>query len=137
MTETTETPQTTPPPRSPAGLGPRGKRLWKAISADFELGTTETEVLTLACRTFDRITALEEELKDAPATVEGSQGQPRPHPLAAELRAEVLLAGKLITQLGIPTDLDEAELHGSWQGLTASERGRKAAGRRWAGRGHR
>jgi len=68
----TETPQTTPPPRSPAGLGPRGKRLWKAISADFELGTTETEVLTLACRTLDRITALEDDLKDASSIVLGS-----------------------------------------------------------------
>jgi len=102
-----------------------------------ERKTTETEVLTLACRTFDRITALEDELKDAPAVVLGSQGQPRPHPLAGELRAEVLLAGKLITQLGIPTDLDPEDLNGSWQGLTPSERGRKAAGRRWAGRGHR
>lgn len=133
----TETLQTTPAPRAPAGLGSRGKRLWKAISADFELGTTETEVLTLTCRTFDRIAALEEDLKDVPSIVLGSQGQPRPHPLAAELRAEVLLAGKLITQLGIPTDLDPEDLHGSWQGLTASERGRKAAGRRWVGRGHR
>ena len=133
----TDTPPCAPLPRSPAGLGLRGKRLWKAILADFELGTTETEVLTLACRTLDRITALEEELKGAPAMVEGSQGQPRPHPLGAELRAEVLLAGKLFSQLGIPTDLDPEELHGTWQGLSPSERGRKAAARRWAGRGHR
>ena len=133
----TETAQSIPVPRSPAGLGSRGKRLWKAILADFELGTTETEVLTLACRTLDRISALEDDLKHAPSIVLGSQGQPRPYPLAAELRAEVLLAGKLITQLGIPTDLDPEDLHGSWQGLTPSERGRKAAGRRWAGRGHR
>ena len=133
----TETPQSMPPPRAPAGLGSRGKRLWRSILGDFELGTTETEVLTLAYRTLDRISALETDLKDASSIVLGSQGQPRPHPLAAELRAEVLLAGKLITQLGIPTDLDPDDLHGSWQGLSPSERGKKAAARRWVGRGHR
>ena len=131
----TETPPSAPVPRAPAGLGARGRRLWKAVIADFDLGTTETEVLTMACRTLDRIAALEDELKDAPAMVEGSQGQPRPNPLAAELRAEVLLAAKLVAQLGLP-DVDE-DLHGSWQGLSPSERGRKAAARRWTGRGHR
>jgi len=134
----TETPPRTCVPRSPAGLGPRGKRLWKAILADFELGTTETEVLSLACRAFDRISVLEEALTGAPSLVLGSQGQPRPNPLAGELRAEVLLASKLVSQLGIPTDLDpEEDLHGSWQGLSPSQRARKAAARRWAGRGHR
>jgi hypothetical protein len=133
----TEPPNGATMPRSPAGLGSRGRSLWRTISADFVLGTAETEILGLACRTLDRINALEEALKGAPATVEGSQGQPRPHPLAGELRAEVLLASKLLAQLGIPTDLDPEDLHGSWQGLTPSERGKKAAARRWASRGHR
>jgi hypothetical protein len=133
----TETPPCAQMPRSPAGLGTRGRRLWKAVTAGFDLVTTETELLVMACRTLDRIAALEAELKDAPATVEGSQGQPRPNPLAAELRAEVLLASRLVAQLGIPTDIDPDDLHGSWQGLSPSERGRKAAARRWVGRGHR
>ena len=133
----TESPNTPPIPRAPAGLAKRGSSLWKAVTGDFVLGTTETEVLGLACRTLDRINALEEALRGAKATVEGSQGQPRPNPLAGELRAEVLLASKLLAQLGIPTDLEAEDLHGSWQGLTPSERGKKAAARRWASRGHK
>ena len=131
----TETPTMPTVPRAPAGLGRHGRALWRSVVKDFDLTTVETEVLIMASHTLDRIAALEDELKGAPATVEGSQGQPRPNPLAAELRAETLLASKLVQQLGLPTDSDDDGLHGSWQGLSASERGRKAARRRWQGRG--
>jgi len=131
----TESPATPTMPRAPAGLGGRGRSLWRSVVRDFDLATSELEILVLASRTLDRVAALEEELKGAPAVVLGSQGQPRPNPLAAELRAEVLLASKLVQQLGLPTDIDDDGLHGSWQGLSPSERGRKAARRRWQGRG--
>ena len=130
----TNTPNITPAPRAPAGLGRRGKALWKAVCADYELGYTETEHLTLTCRTLDRIEALQEALQGEPLAVVGSKGQPRPNPLLAELRAEVVIASRLLEKLGIPDDGD-ADLYGSWQGLTPSQRGRKAARRRWASRG--
>jgi hypothetical protein len=118
-------------PRAPAGLGLRGRRLWREVTDGFELSISELEVLTLAARCLDRIQTLEDALKNAPATVKGSKGQPRPHPLAAELRSEVLLAARLLAQLGLPTE----EGSSKWDGLSASSRARKAARARWDNRG--
>lgn len=124
-------------PRPPAGLASRGRSLWRSVNHGYVLSIAELEVLTLAARCLDRIQGIEDELKDVKGTVLGSKGQPVAHPLAGELRAEVALAARLLTQLGLPTDEGETDLHGSWQGLTPSERGKKAAARRWVGRGHR
>ena len=119
-------------PRAPAGFGHRGRRLWHAVTDVYELSIAELEVLTLAARGLDRIQTLEDTLKDEPATVEGSNGQPRPHPLAAELRGEVILAAKLLAQLGLP---DETAEGSEWDGLSASARARKASRARWDNRG--
>jgi len=119
-------------PPAPVSLGTRGRRLWREVNHAWELSIAELEVLTLTARCLDRIETLEDTLKGEKATVEGSQGQPRPNPLAGELRAEVLLASKLLAQLGLPTD----EGGGSkWDGLSASSRARKAARVRWDNRG--
>ena len=120
-------------PRAPSGLRVRGRRLWHEVTDGFELSIAEIEVLTLAARCLDRIQTVEDALKDAPATVEGSKGQPRAHPLAAELRAEVLLAARLLQQLGLP--VAEGDGGGAWDGLSASARARKASRARWDNRG--
>jgi hypothetical protein len=127
---TTETTATRP--RAPVRLGPRGRRLWHEVTEPYELSIAELEVLTLAARCLDRIQTLEDALKDAPPTVRGSKGQPRPHPLAAELRSEVLLGAKLLAQLGLPTDQATPS---AWDGLTSSARARKASRARWDNRG--
>ena len=128
----TETPPSLTKPRAPAGLRHRGRRLWHAVTDVYELSIAELEVLILAARGLDRIQTLEETLKDEPATVQGSNGQPRPHPLAAELRGEVILAAKLLAQLGLP---DETAEGSEWDGLSASARARKASRARWDNRG--
>ena len=120
--------------RAPSGLGPRGRRIWREVTTAFELAIAELEVLTLAARCLDRIEAIEVTLRDEPATVPGSAGQPRAHPLAAELRSEVLLAAKLLAQLGLP-DVDGDG--SAWDGLSASARARKASRVRWDNRGGR
>jgi hypothetical protein len=125
-------PPTAPKPRAPAGLAHRGRRLWREVIEHFELSIAELEVLTLAARCLDRIQAIEDALKNEPVTVQGSQGQPRPHPLGAELRSEALLAAKLLAQLGLPTDEGGAD---EWSGLTTAARARKASRARWDNRG--
>ncbi len=119
-------------PRAPAGLGTRGRRLWRAVTDVYELSIAELEVLTLAARCLDRIEGIETTLRAEPATVEGSKGQPRAHPLASELRSEVILAAKLLAQLGLPSDAGDGS---EWDGLTASARARKASRARWDKRG--
>jgi len=121
-----------PGPRAPAHLGKRGRRLWRDVTAAFELSCDSLEVLTLAARCLDRIQTLEDELREAPSTVEGSKGQPSPDPLRAEVRAEALLAARLLAQLGLPPDEEGGS---EWDGLTASARARKASRAYWDKRG--
>jgi len=118
--------------RAPAGLKARGRRLWKAVTADFELNLSERELLTEACRCLDNCERLETALKDAPLTVEGSRGQIVAHPLAGELRSERNLVAKLLAQLGLPDDAADGS---AWDGLSSSQRARKAARARWDNRG--
>ena len=119
-------------PRAPVGLSTRGRRLWREVTHVFELSISELEVLTLAARCLDRIQTLEDEMKDAPATVPGSKGQPRANPMTAELRSEVILAAKLLAQLGLPAETAEGS---EWDGLAASARARQASRARWDNRG--
>jgi len=119
--------------RAPAGLKARGRRLWRAVTEEFELSLSERELLTEACRCLDRCEALETTTRGASLTVAGSRGQIVAHPLAAELRSERLLMAKLLSQLGLP-DSDEAG-SSKWDGLTASQRARIASRARWDHRG--
>ena len=123
MTKSTST-------RAPSGLGPRGRRLWRQVLRDFEPNLSEIELLTEAARTVDRCEVLETALRDQPLTTAGSRGQVVSHPLLAELRAERQLLSRLLGQLAIP----EPEA-GDWDGLTASQRSRRAARIRWDRRG--
>lgn len=118
--------------RAPAGLAARGRRLWRAVAADFDLELDERELLTEACRSLDTCERLEEALRGAPLTTKGSRGQVVAHPLAAELRSERLLVARLLAQLELPDDDGEGS---DWDGLTASQRARKAARARWDNRG--
>lgn len=112
-------------PRTPAHLGPRGKRLWKAVHAEFEVPTAERELLIEACRTADELDTLEEKIRGANRIVPGSQGQEVAHPLLAEVARMRNLYMRLIARLGFEAADD------SWDGLSAGARGRRAANARW------
>ena len=118
--------------KAPAGLGPRGRRLWRAVTGNFELNDSETALLTEATRVVDDVERLQADLADAPATVPGSRGQMTVHPLRAELRNQRLLLAKLLAQLDMPSCDSEGN---PWDGLTTSQRARKAARARWDKRG--
>ena len=46
-------------PRPPKGAGPAGKRLWRSVQAEFELGEHERALLVAMCRQVDRLDELE------------------------------------------------------------------------------
>ena len=119
-------------PRAPAGLHRRGRALYKSVTADFELSEGEGALLLEGCRCLDDIEALQHAVADAPMTTIGSRGQDVVHPLRAELRSERLLLAKLLSQLDVPMP---SEGPGSWDGLSASSRARKASRARWDHRG--
>jgi hypothetical protein len=121
-----------PIPRSPAGLGSRGRRLWKSVVGDFDLSEGESALLLEACRCLDGIEALSQAVAAEPMTTTGSRDQEVVNPLRPELRSERLLLAKLLAQLDVPMPADGP---GEWDGLSASARARKAVRVRWDHRG--
>lgn len=110
--------------RAPSGLGPRGRRLWRQVLAGYELSDAEAAVLLEACRTADLVDRLHEQLGAEPLTVEGSRGQPAVHPIAAELRQQRDLLGRLLGRLALPDDDTDDT-------AAASKFGRRGAAARW------
>ena len=117
-------------PRAPQGLGAAGRALWRRLHADgLTYRADEVEVLREAARTADVVARLEEALVDVDVIVPGSRGQDALHPAVAELRLQRQLLAQLLGKLDVP---EEAEaLEGEWDGLSATDRARKAARARW------
>jgi P27 family predicted phage terminase small subunit len=88
-------------PRAPAGLGARGRALWRRLNRQFELDVLEAQLLIELCRSADRCDRIAGELETAPLTVAGSTGQQRPNPLLAALANEAKLMDRLCSSLGI------------------------------------
>jgi hypothetical protein len=117
---------TTDPPRPPVGLKAPGKRLWNAVLSRYVLTAGELAVLEQAARASDLCDRLEKAVRDLPELIAaGHQGQPRPHPLLAALRAEQLLLERLIGGLSLPDDDQQVGVRPS------SRHASKAAQTRW------
>jgi hypothetical protein len=88
---------TTPEP-APEDIGPAGRRLWDAISREFELQEHELVLLRQAVRVTDTCTDLQAMLdRDGLLLVRN-----RIHPASVELRQQRLLLGRLIVALRVP-----------------------------------
>lgn len=90
--------------KSPTGLKPRSRRMWKTITADYKLRADELDLLEDACREMDLIDALEAELKGSTYLVTGSQGQSVINPLVSEIRQHRATKKALWTALNLPDD---------------------------------
>ena len=115
--------------KAPAGLGAPGRKLWSEVTAAYDLRPDEERMLAAACRTATELDELEKALDKAPVVTEGSQGQVRPHPLFAEVRAHRLALRQLLVAVGI----EEAGTGDA--GVTRSHAGRQLARQRWGQRG--
>ncbi len=103
----------TPEP-APAGTGPAGRRLWEAISREYEMEEHELVLLRQAVRVADTCTDLQALLDR-----DGLLLQNRIHPASVELRQQRLLLGRLIVALRVPsggTD-DEGAPRTQYRGL--------------------
>jgi hypothetical protein len=119
-------------PRAPEflPLNGRGRRLWGAILARYELSDAELVVLSELCRTLDRIDTLEALVVTDGLCVKGSTGQPRMHPGIGEARLQRVALAALARSLQLPEALvAEPDRPGAWS--TPSETGRAAARKRW------
>lgn len=112
-------------PEAPDGLGEAGLALWQQVLGTFELAHAELALLRQACRTVDEVEAIGAAIAAGPVVVPGSTGQPRVSGLFAEARAHRLVLGKLLEQLALPDEGEDA-------GRTPNqERASKAANVRW------
>lgn len=115
-------------PRSPAGLGPRGRKFWRETVSKYELSGPEFELLAETCRVLDRIAELDALVAEQGAMVPGSAGQPVLHPAISEARQQRLVLSRLVRQLALPDETDPAV-------SLQTEQKRYAAQVRWGTRG--
>ena len=86
-----------PPEPAPEDTGPDGRRLWDAITREFQLEEHELVLLRQAVRVADTCTDLQAML-DRDGLMLGE----RIHPASGELRQQRLLLGRLIVALRVP-----------------------------------
>lgn len=110
---------------APDGLGPAGVVLWGALRGDWEWRTDEEAVLVEACRVADQIADLEVEMVGVSPVGANGAGTPVVHPAIVEIRLQRQLLASLLSRLRFEDDA------GSWDGLSASQRARKAARARY------
>lgn len=95
--------------KTPTGLKPGGRKLWRSVTDDYELGEHELSILLEAARTVDALEALEKIVQDEGVTNVSPQGT-RAHPALVEARQQRVTLAKLIASMRIP--LDDAEEEG-------------------------
>jgi hypothetical protein len=110
--------------RPPAGLGARGRSLWRDVTGKYRLDPAETVLLIELARTMDEIDRLTSALDGEPLVVSGLGGTPKAHPLLAEIRDHRKLSERLAAALALP-------LPGEQAGRRRSPQAKSAANTRW------
>jgi hypothetical protein len=93
--------------KTPSGLKAGGRKLWRSVADEFELGEHELVVLLEAARTVDALDELERIVRDEGVTNVSPQGV-RAHPALVEARQQRVTLAKLVASLRIPLE-DEQE----------------------------
>lgn len=95
--------------RTPAGLKAGGRKFWRTVSDEFELGHHELSILVEASRTVDALDELEAIVREEGVTNMSAQGV-RAHPALVEARQQRVTLAKLVASLRIPMgDTEEAD----------------------------
>ncbi len=94
-------------PRTPAGLKAGGRKLWRSVTDDYELGEHELVVLLEAARTVDALAELERIITDEGVLNVSPQGV-RAHPALVEARQQRVTLAKLVASLRIPLEDEQS-----------------------------
>ncbi len=89
-------------PAAPRGAGAAGRRLWRAVLAEFELAEHEVTLLRQAVRVVDVCEQLQHQVD-----VDGPLLGDRAHPALVELRQQRLLLARLVVALRVPLGEEE------------------------------
>jgi hypothetical protein len=95
-------------PRGPKSLGTAGKRLWKAVAVEFDLGEHEWALLRQAAHTADLCDELQAEVERDGPIITTASGATRTHPGVIELRNQRLLLARLVAMLRVPLGDEDA-----------------------------
>jgi len=97
-------------PAAPRGIGPEGRKLWRAVLGEFELEEHELLLLRQAVRVADTCAQLQAMVDDHGPLRDG-----RAHPALVELRQQRILLARLIVALRVP--LGEEDSRSQRRGL--------------------
>ncbi|WP_432244800.1 terminase [Arthrobacter sp. G.S.26] len=92
--------------KTPSGLKAGGRKLWRSVTDDFELGEHELSILLEAARTVDALDALQAIVRDEGVTNVSPQGV-RAHPALVEARQQRVTLAKLVASLRIPLEEEQ------------------------------
>lgn len=90
---------------TPVGLGRRGRAIWRVVIGALVLDAHEGAILAEACRTADRLDALDAAIRKDGMLLPDR----RPHPALAEARQQQITLTRLIASLRLPADLAQPE----------------------------
>lgn len=90
-------------PRMPSGLGPSGKKLWRAVVSEYDLSAHHLILLKEASLVCDEIARLQAFVTSA-AGNESLHVQREARAAVVELRLQRLLLSRLLTAMHFPED---------------------------------
>jgi hypothetical protein len=96
-------------PRPPKGAGPSGRRLWRSVQAEFELGEHERCLLTAMVRQVDRLDELEALIAEEGLLTVG-HGTTKMHPAVVEARQSAIAVARIAACLRLPAG-EEDDVH--------------------------
>lgn len=89
--------------KTPPGLKPAGRKLWRSVADEYELGEHELSILLEASRTVDALDSLDTIIRAEGVTHISPQGV-RAHPALVEARQQRVTLAKLVASLRIPLE---------------------------------
>ncbi|WP_411733479.1 terminase [Paeniglutamicibacter sp.] len=93
-------------PRMPPNLNAGGKKMWRSVVEDYDLGPHELTLLLQVVRAVDALDALESVVRAEGVTVTTPQGV-KAHPALVESRMQAITLAKLVASLRLPLEEDE------------------------------
>lgn len=112
-------------------FGARGSAFSARVLAEFELTDSGLALLSEACRVLDTIDALSALVDADGLTVPGSRGQTTVHPAVAEIRQQRITLSRLLRQLDLDAEEDDAEDVAPAVFSVNTQRAQHAANERW------
>jgi len=73
--------------------------LWRRVVTEFALGAVDDELLMQACALVDDLERLHARLAAEELVVDGSMGQPRPHPLLDDVRRHTECLSRVLSAM--------------------------------------